>query len=139
MVSLQEIARVAIMLKQQHVPVPLCMATRAGVPKASLVAIIFLVTTDAIDRGLFLVQKALMTGFAACSLVPPEQGVFCVKVMVKDDGLPVPFCMAGLALLSIAPFMRIVFLVAGVAFEGGVLKGRGRMAFGTLHRLMLAD
>lgn len=32
--------------------------------------------------------------------------------MVEDDGLPVAFGMAGLALLPVTPFMLVVFLVA---------------------------
>jgi hypothetical protein len=32
--------------------------------------------------------------------------------MIEDDGLPIAFGMAGLALLSVTPFMLVVFLVA---------------------------
>jgi hypothetical protein len=49
--------------------------------------------------------------------------------MIENDGLPIVFRMAGLAFLSVRPFMRVVFLVTGITIHWGVFKGWCEMTF----------
>ena len=57
--------------------------------------------------------------------------------MIEDDGLPIAFGMAGLALLSVTPFMLVVFLVACVTVHWSIFECVCRVTFLALGRFML--
>ena len=58
--------------------------------------------------------------------------------MIKDDGFTVALGVAGSAFVPVAPFMRVVFLVAAVTVHGSVFEGRCGMAFLAISRFMLS-
>jgi hypothetical protein len=74
--------------------------------------VVFLVAGGTIGGSLVFVQLSFVTGFAFGPKVSAEQQVLGVQLMVEDDGLPIAFGVACLALLSVTPFMLVVFLVA---------------------------
>lgn len=88
------------------------MTADAFLAKTAFVGVVFLVAGETIDRSLVLIELSLVTGVTFGSKVSSEQRVLGMQLMIEDDGLPVALGMAGLALLSITPFMGVVFLVA---------------------------
>ena len=139
MVALQNIFRISIMIEEHRLPVTFGVAADAFLAEASLVCVVFLVTGKTIYRSFILIEVSLVTGFTLRPKMAPKQRVFCVQPMVKDDGLPVAFCMAGLALLSVAPLMLVVLLVAGVALHRSIFERRRRVTFLALNRFMLSN
>ena len=115
------------------------MTADAFLAKPAFVGVVFLVAGETIDGSLVLIELPLMTGFAFGSKVSSEQRVLGVQLMIEDDGLPIALGMAGLALLSVTPFMRVVFFVAGIAIHWSVFEGGRRVALLALSGFMLSD
>ena len=59
--------------------------------------------------------------------------------MIEHDGLPVALGMTGFTLVSVAPFVFVVLLVARVAVHRGVFEGRSGVTFLALGGFMLSD
>ena len=53
--------------------------------------------------------------------------------MIERDGLPIVLPVALFALLSVGPFMFVVFLVTRITIRWGVFKGRCQVAFLAFH------
>lgn len=58
--------------------------------------------------------------------------------MIERDRLPISFRMAYFALLSVGPFVLVVFLMTGITIHWGVFKGRCQVAFLAFHLGMLS-
>ncbi len=59
--------------------------------------------------------------------------------MIEGDRLPIACCVARLALVSVRPFMGVVFFVAGITIQGSVFKGWRQMAFLAFHPNMFPN
>ena len=59
--------------------------------------------------------------------------------MIEDDRFPVARPVAGLAFVSVRPFMFVVLLVTGITIRRSVLKGRRQVALLALHLDVLAQ
>ena len=117
------------MFEEQGRPGPLGVAMLTSFTELPLMLVIFLMAGVAVGRCLVFVQVALMAGCAfGCNVVPPQR-VLCVQLMVEGDRFPVGGSVAGLALFTVRPFMRVIFFVTGIALRGGVLEGRSQVAF----------
>jgi hypothetical protein len=60
-----------------------------------------------------------------------------MQIMVERDGLPFFLPMARFTLLSVSPFMFVVFLMAGIAIHWGIFKGRCQVTLFAFHFGML--
>lgn len=138
MVPLQGVIRVPLMLEEKRLPVAFGVTVDALFPKASLVRIVFLVATDAINRSLLFIEWPFMAGLAFRPQMSSKQRVFGMKPVVKDDCFPVSLCVTGLAFLAIGSLMFIILLMAGVAVCGSILERWCEVTFLALDRFMLA-
>ena len=58
--------------------------------------------------------------------------------MIERDRLPIGLRMAFFALLSVGPFVLVVFLMTGITIHWGVFKGRCQVALLAFHLGMLS-
>ena len=58
--------------------------------------------------------------------------------MIERDGLPITFRVAGLAFLSVGPFVLVFFLVTSITIERRIFEGRGQVALLALDFGMFA-
>ena len=79
-----------------------------------------------------------MAGFALGRDMPPPERVFGVQVMIERNGSPIGLRVAGLAFLSVAAFVLVIFLVARIALERRIFEGGGEVALLTLDLGMLS-
>ena len=129
MIALEGVRRVAIVLKEQRLPIPFGVAAFALLAVPAFVLVVFLVARDAVDRGFVLIELSLMAGVAGGRDMPSPQRIFRVKVVVECDGLPVVLSMTRFAFLSVRPFVLVDFFVTGIAFHRRILEGRREVAF----------
>ena len=62
-----------------------------------------------------------MTGLALCCPMLPPQWIGRIVIVLEEEGFPIPFGMAALALLGKVALMLVVLLVAGVAVGGSLV------------------
>ena len=58
--------------------------------------------------------------------------------MIERDGLPIAFCVAGLAFLSVGPFVFVVFLVTGQTIQRRIFESGSQMTLLALDLGMFA-
>ena len=123
-IALQLKRGITIMLEEQEFPAPFGMTACALLGKSPLMLVVLLMAGVAVGRSLILIQVPLMAGLALGRDMPPTERVFGVQVMIERDGLPIALRMAGFALLSVCPFVFVVFLVTGITIQRRVFKSR---------------
>ena len=91
------------------------MATFTLGAEIALVLIILFMTRVAVHRQLFFYDIALVTTAAARGQMLAQQGILGFFGVIEQDFLPALFDVATFTLHSKAPFMLVIFLMAGYA------------------------
>ena len=109
------------MVKEQPLPIPLCMTALTLLIKASLVDVVFLVTGVAVSRGFDFVQLTDVTGLAFGRSMLPFQRIRRIVVVLEQQCFPAPFGMTAFTFLGKLPLMLVVLLVTGITVDRGLI------------------
>ena len=118
------------------------MTLLTGKTFLSFVLVVFLVTTDTVQRGLAHTGQVLVAGLALdrrqrVRVTQDELGPVVTKA--SNRGFPVTLAMAITALLAERPVVLIVFLVTRQALSGGFLEHCALVALLAFHFGVLAQ
>jgi hypothetical protein len=103
-----------VVLKEGHFPIPFRVTGFTFFGKLSLVLVVFLVTGQAGDRRGVLIERPFVTGLTPCREVLPSQRIFRIVVVLKEEHVPIPFCVTGLTFFGKLSLVFVVFLVTGI-------------------------
>ena len=118
------------------------MTLLTGQAFLSFVLVVFLVTTDTVQRGLAHTGQVLVAGLALdrrqrVRVTQDELGP--VVTEASKRGFPVALTMAIAALLAQCPVVLVILLVTRQAVSGCFLEHRALVAFLAFHFGMLAQ
>lgn len=134
----QRIARIARMIEQRRLPVPLAVAARTAFPVAALVCIVLAMASEADRRKLLLIQDTGMAARACREAMFALEGVFRVAVVVEQNRLPILVGMAALALRAEPLLVLVVLTVTSDALRRRALEARVAVTGGARHVAVFA-
>lgn len=83
--------------------------------------VVFLVAGMTVRRCLIFVESARMATVAFCLAMIALKEIGRIPVMLEQHDFPIPLRMATLATIAISSFMPVVFLMACITIDRGLL------------------